>query len=124
MKKLLFVCGFLLAATPAFADFSTCFEPYPPAAINGNTATKEQMEQGVKDVKQFIRDSDDYQQCMNGQLKAMQIDAMHSKDTTPVDPSIVTMVNDRIHKNQALKERVGAEFNTAVQVFNAKHKGQ
>ena len=124
MRKSLFVCGFVLAATPALADFTTCYEPYPPAAVNGSTATLEQMQQAQKDVQQFIKDSDDYQDCMNGQLKSMQIEAKHSKDRTPVDPSIVSMVKTKIDKNQALKVRVGAEFNTAAQAFNARHKGQ
>ncbi|MBV8976788.1 MAG: hypothetical protein JO261_03095 [Alphaproteobacteria bacterium] len=121
MKTSLLVCLFVVAATPAFADFSSCSEPYAPASLDGNTATMEQMQQGQKDVVQFIKDSDTYQDCMNGQLKDMQREAARSKDKKPVDPSIVAMVQSKIDKNQKLKEKVGAEFNTAAQTYNAKH---
>lgn len=108
-------------AAPALADSSSCYEPYPPAAVDGNTATKAQMESAVKDVKSFIAASDDYQSCLLSDLAQQKRAAARSKDKTPLDPSIEQGVDAKVNANQALKVKVGGEFNAAVQAYKAKH---
>jgi len=107
-------------AAPAMAQ-STCQEPIAPAAVDGTTATKEQIRAALVDVKTFIKQSDDYQECLYKDLKD-QVDAA-KKDKKEIDPSIPAAVDAKVKANQALKERVGAEFNTAAQAYNAKHPG-
>lgn len=114
----LFVAGM---AAPALADSSSCYEPFAPAAVDGNTATEDQLKSAVKDVKSFIAASDDYQSCLLSDLAQQKRDAARSKDKTPLDPSIAAGVDAKIKANQALKEKVGAEYNTAVQAYKAKH---
>jgi hypothetical protein len=108
-------------AAPAFADSSSCSEPYPPAAIDGSTATENQMKAAHNDVVNFIKSSDDYQSCLNADYVAQAQEAAKSKDKKPLDPSIQAAVNAKIEANQKEKEKVGAEFNTAVVAYKAKH---
>jgi hypothetical protein len=121
LKKTILVSIFALAAAPAFADPSSCYEPYPPAAVDGGTATESQMKHALTDVKDFIKASDDYQNCMNSEFIAMQKKAKESKDKTPLDPSIGQHVQAKIDENQKLKERVGGEYNASVAAYKAKH---
>jgi hypothetical protein len=121
LNKTILVSIFVLAASPAFADLSSCYEPYPPAAIDGATATEAQMKNAMKDVSDFIKASDDYQTCMNSEFIAMQKKAKDSKDKTPLDPSIGQMVQSKIDANQKLKQRIGDEFNASVGAFKAAH---
>lgn len=107
-------------AAPAFAQ-SACQEPIAPAAVDGNTATKEQVKAALQDVKTFLKQSDDYQQCLLVELDAAKLAA--KKDKKDIDPSLPAAVDAKVKANQALKERVGAEFNAAAQAYNAKHPG-
>jgi len=108
-------------AAPALADSSSCYEPIAPAAVDGNTATEDQLKSALKDVKSFIQASDDYQTCLLSDLASQKKKAAQSKDKTPLDPSVEADVNNRIKNNQAEKEKVGAEFNAGVQAYKAKH---
>ena len=108
-------------AAPALAAASACNEPYAPAAVDGGAATEAQMKSAHDDVMNFIRDSDAYQDCLNADYMAQEREAKKQKDAKPLDPSIKADVDARIHKNQAEKEKVGTEFNTAVQAYKAKH---
>ncbi len=108
-------------AAPALADSGMCQEPIAPAAVDGTTATKDQIKAALVDVKTFIKQSDDYQECLYNDLKS-QSDAA-KKDKKDLDPSISAAVDAKVKANQALKERVGAEFNAAAQAYNAKHPG-
>jgi len=121
LRKSILISVFVLGATPAFADISSCYEPLPPAAVDGSAATEKQMKSALTDVKDFIKASDDYQNCMNSEFIAMQKKAKESKDKTPLDPSIQPSVQAKIDSNQKLKERIGAEYNTAVAAYKAKH---
>jgi hypothetical protein len=121
LNKTILVAILTLAAAPALADPSSCYEPYAPATVDGKTATESQMKHAMSDVNDFIKASDDYQNCMNSEFIAMQKKAKESKDKTPLDPSIGQHVQAKIDENQKLKERVGAEFNAAVVAYKAAH---
>jgi hypothetical protein len=121
VKKSILVAILALAATPAFADMSSCYEPIPPAATDGNIATEAQMKSAHNDVLDFIKASDDYQNCLNSEYIALEKKAKASKDKTPVDPSIKAGVQTKIDNNQKMKERVGAEYNASAIAYNAKH---
>jgi hypothetical protein len=108
-------------AAPAVADSNNCSEPYPPAAVDGNAATADQMKAAHNDVVNFIKSSDDYQSCLNADYTAQAQAAAKSKDKKPLDPSIKADVNAKLEANQKEKEKVGAEFNTAVIAYKAKH---
>ncbi|HEX3809817.1 MAG TPA: hypothetical protein VHW02_08940 [Rhizomicrobium sp.] len=113
----------LIAATPAFADSNSCSDPIAPTAINGATATEQEMKDAQQDVKIFLKASDDYQSCMVLDLRNQKIAAAKKKDPKPLDPSIGQAVDARVDANQKLKERVGAEFNAAVIAYKGRHPG-
>ena len=122
LSRIAMASAFVLGmAAPALADSSSCSEPYPPTAIDGNTATADQMKAAHNDVVNFIKSSDDYQSCLNADYQAQSQAAAKSKDKKPLDPSIKADVEARLEANQKEKEKVGAEFNTAVVAYKAKH---
>lgn len=106
-------------ASPALAD--SCSEPIPPAAVDGSTATKEQIQQARDDTVNFIKASDDYQSCLFADLKAQKLQAAKDKKVFP--SSIEDAVNDKVQDNQKEKEKVGAEYNAAAVTFKNKHPG-
>lgn len=120
LKKILVASMFVLAATPALA-FGGCTEPYGPVIPDGNSATEEQLKHSLSDVKQFIKDSDEYQTCIANEVNRQADEARRSKDKKPLDPSVKAEADALIAKNQQLKQRVGDEFNTAANAYNAKH---
>src|ERR1700755_2706541 len=125
LKKSILVAAMALISSPAFADLTDCSEPYAPAAVDGSTASEEKMSAARKDVMTFISDSDNYQMCLNSQLIGMKKKggAERAKDKVkkPLDPSVQADVAARLDANQKMKERVGAEYNTAVTAYQAKH---
>jgi hypothetical protein len=122
LRNLSLASGIVLAlAAPALADANSCYEPIAPAAIDGNNATEGQLKSSLADVREFIKQSDEYQLCLISDLQQQKREAARSKDKKPLDPSIETDVNARIAKNQKLKEQVGTEYNNAVHAYQAKH---
>lgn len=119
--KFIAAAAFAVLATPAFAE--TCTAPIPPAAVNGNTATVQQMKDAIADFKTFQQASDDYQSCLIADLKAQQLAATKAKDPKPLDPSVAAGMNARIDANQKMKEKVGAELNAAIIAYKGKHPG-
>jgi predicted ribosome quality control (RQC) complex YloA/Tae2 family protein len=112
-----------LSAVPAFAGFDECSAPIPPAAVDGSTATLAQVKAAHQDVVTFLKQSDDYQDCLNRALAEAADAAKKDKDKKPLDPEIIAQ-HDRLQKsNQSLKEKVGNEFNAAATAYNAKHPG-
>lgn len=106
-------------AGPALAD--PCSEPIPPASVDGATATKEEMTQAREDVVKFIKASDDYQTCLFADLRAQKLEAVKNKK--PFPQSIEDAVNQKVQDNQKLKEKVGAEYNSAAMTYKKKHPG-
>ena len=109
----------LASAIPAFA--SNCSEPIAPAAINGATATTAQMNAMHDDVMTFLKQSDDYQLCLLGELKAANDAAVKAKKDP--DPALEADTKAKIQANQTLKEKVGAEFNASVGAYKKAHPG-
>ncbi len=118
--KYILAAAFIAAsAAPALAD--TCSEPIPPSAVDGSTATKEQMTEARDDTVNFIKASDDYQTCLYADLKAQKLEAVKNKKTFP--SSIEDGVNAKIKDNQDEKEKVGGEYNASAIVYKNKHPG-
>jgi hypothetical protein len=114
----------LTLAAPALADPSSCSEPYAPTAIDGNTATMDQLKAAAHDANLFIKQSDEYQNCLNADYMAQQEAAAKTKEKKPLDPSIKANVEAKIASNQKDKEKVGGEFQAALTAFRAKHPDQ
>ena len=109
---------FCVAAGPAFAG-NQCVQPYAPTIPNGATATKEQMLSAQDEVKGFLAASDNYQECIILDIKN-QRDALAREQKT-LDQTVADAANAQIAANQREKNRVGAEYNAAVQAYTAAH---
>jgi hypothetical protein len=107
-----------LSVAPALAD-SICQEPIAPVAVDGATATTAQMTGAHDDVLTFIKQSDDYQSCLYKELDDAKADALKNKKV--VDPALEPAVAAKVDANQRLKEKVGGEFNAAVNAYKQKH---
>jgi hypothetical protein len=116
--KFSLAAAFVVASiAPALAQ--NCSDPIPPATIDGQTATKEQMSQMRDDVVNFIKSSDDYQACLLADLRAQKQQA--AKDKKELPASVEEAVNAKVQANQKEKEKVGGEFNAAVVAYKSKH---
>ena len=111
----------LALVVPAAADSGACSEPIAPAAVDGSTATLQQMKDAVADVKAFLRASDEYQECLIDDYRTQATEARHKKKE--LDPSVGKEVETKTHTNQLLKIKVGAEYNAAAGAYTAKHPG-
>jgi hypothetical protein len=120
MLRSVFVCGVVLAAFagPALAA-NTCVQPFAPAIVAGAKATKEQMLTAQTEVREFLRASDQYQECILRDLQLQRAEA--ARDQKQLDPAVVDAGTRRIQANQREKERVGAEYNAAVKAYAAAH---
>lgn len=108
-----------VSLAPAFAQEATCTAPIPPAALDGATATQEQMNAMHDDVVTFLKQSDDYQSCIVADLDAKKAKAHRMK--IEFDPYVAKEAEGLAAANQRLKEKVGGEFNAAVKAFNGHH---
>jgi hypothetical protein len=108
----------VVCAVPAFAD-DTCQVPPVPAAVNGATASRDQILAAQAAVKTFLTASDTYQQCINDYITAQNSQA--DKDKKPHDAVMIQAEGDKVVANQNNKQKVGDEFNTAVGAYKAAH---
>src|SRR5690348_1625113 len=115
------VAAVVISAAPAMAQNMCGEPPIPPAAVDGSKATEAQMKDAHDDVVNFIKSSDDYQSCMFADLARQKREAAKAKDPKPLDPSIEQGVKAKVGANQAMKEKVGAEYNAAVVSYKAAH---
>lgn len=119
----LFVLG-SAAAAPALAN-ECGGAPIPPAiTVNGSTATLQQMKDAIKDFKDFQKASDQYQSCLEADLRRQQQAAAKAKNPKPLDPSIEAGVNAKMAANQADKEKVGGELNAQIVAYKKAHPGK
>jgi hypothetical protein len=106
------------SAVPAFAQ-NNCAAPIPPAAPDGRTVSQQQLMAAVGDAKNFIAQSDVYQQCLLDYLQAQKDQA--AKDKKPFDAYIETTVQKQVDSNQAAKVKAGADINAAVNDYKMTH---
>jgi hypothetical protein len=104
-------------AGPALA--ADCARPPAPAKIDGATATMEQLQAGKAEVTAFMGASDTYQSCLLDDLEAQRKAAKAEKKK--LDPAVAKATDAKVSENQADKEKVGADFNSAVKAYKAAH---
>lgn len=108
----------LTGTAPAFAQVD-CQAPVPPATPDGRAANQQQILGAVSDAKNFISQSDVYQQCLLDYVQAQKKQA--ADDKKPFDSYIETSIQKKIDDNQKTKIRVGQEINGAVADFKMSH---
>ncbi|HXS06557.1 MAG TPA: hypothetical protein VN723_07200 [Rhizomicrobium sp.] len=108
----------MLGTAQAFAQ-ADCQAPIAPVSPDGHTATQQQILAAVNDAKNFISQSDVYQQCMLDYVAAQKKQAVEDKKT--FDSYIETSAQKKIEDNQKMKIKVGSEINTAISDFKLSH---
>jgi hypothetical protein len=103
---------------PAMAQ-ADCQPPIAPVAPDGRASTQAQMMAAVTDAKNFIAQSDVYQQCLLSYVQAQK--DLAAKDKTPFDKFIESEAMKKVNQNQADKQKVGSEINGAVAVYKQSH---
>lgn len=117
VRGMIFASVLVCASGPAFS--AECVQPYAPTIPNGASATKDQMLSAQNEVKVFLKASDTYQECMLRDIQVRRAEAAHNQK--PFDQSIADAATRDIDYNQREKERVGAEYNTAVHAYSTAH---
>ncbi len=120
LKKFGLAAVLLVAAgiVPAFADDS-CQVPPVPAAVDGATASRDQVLAAQAGVKTYMSASDTYQACINDYITAQNAQA--DKDKKPHDAAMIQAEGDKVTTNQTNKQKVGDDFNTAVGAYKKAH---
>ena len=108
----------MLGTAQAFAQ-ANCQAPVAPATPDGHTVTQQQLLAAVTDAKNYISQSDVYQQCLLDYVEAQKKQAVEDKKT--FDSYIETTAQKKVDDNQKTKIKVGSEINTAVSDFKMTH---
>jgi hypothetical protein len=113
-SRIFFSTILFFAASAAIA----CDYPKRVLIPNGNTATKEEMIEGQRGVKQYVADMNMYLECLVEEEKQAR-DAM---DELPpeVEQEREDLLNKKYNAAVDEMERVAAQFNAEVQAYRAK----
>ena len=112
-------CAFALASGGAGIAQDGCAEPPEPAPVDGMQASEQQMRAAADAARNFIAQSDVYQACLADALDAARAQA--AADGKSLDPSLQTALRAKAEANQRVKEKVGVEINTAMDVYKQTH---
>jgi len=93
-----------------------CSAPFLPVVPDGATATEEQLNVIREQVETFMRDSEDYQNCLLLILQKAAAEAL--SDGEEPDPALRRRAIARVDANQSHKIRVSEEFNAAARAYN------
>jgi hypothetical protein len=121
-RGFLLTAAFVILAGPAFAQVQftdMCSAPIAPVVPDGKTAAVPQLTQAANDVKNYIKASDDYQQCLLAEITTYETQAKGTKQG--IDSNIRKTLESKGDTNQKDKERLGAAYNKAVGDYRAAH---
>jgi len=110
---------FALSVSLAMATSSVLACDYPERVLipNGNTATKEEMLQGQRDVKRYVTDMEAYLACIVEEEKQARntiADLQPEQEQERED-----LLNKKYNAAVDEMERVAAQFNAEVQAYKA-----
>lgn len=112
-------CIFAIAPLRGGIAQEACAEPPQPAPVDGAQVSEQQMRAAADAARNFIAQSDVYQACLANALNAARTEA--SARGKPLDPGLETVLRAKADANQKVKEKVGFEINTAMDVYKQTH---
>jgi hypothetical protein len=116
MRESIFLAAALTIVLPAAVQAqSVCVAPTAPDPINGAIASQEEVLAAMRDAKEFIAQSELYQTCLAQEMEDARAHA--AAENRPVDLQIARLIG----QSQKLKEKVGAEANSAVDAYKKAH---
>lgn len=114
MKKIMLTAALLIGtAAPALAQ-SACTAPTQPAAVDGATATKDQMVAYHTAVTDYISKSDVYQKCLQDDMDAQTAAAKKANTSFDTKPE-----TDLATGNQATKQVVADKYQAVLKAYRA-----
>ncbi|HJS45980.1 MAG TPA: hypothetical protein VJ753_06220 [Rhizomicrobium sp.] len=93
-----------------------CRAPSMPAAIDGFTASLEQVQAGMKAEKRYAAASDAFERCIQDFVMARKLQAERSGQ--PVNMPVAIIENHRIIASQRNRKIVTARIHTTIRNFN------
>lgn len=96
-----------------------CVEPVAPMPVDGNSVTVDQLRAAMAEARDFIAESDVYQNCLVQEVEAAKAQAV--TDGKPFDQSIEADAKIAIANSQKAKEKAGAAVNNAVVAYKQVH---
>jgi hypothetical protein len=106
-------------AGPARAQVP-CTAPFLPVVPDGAAATEGQLNDVRRQVESFVRESDEYQNCLVTFLRQQEAEAARDSNAR-VDPQLRQRTVSLVNANQNHKIRVSEEFNAAARAYNDAH---
>ena len=104
--------------TPAWVGASfagdNCRAPVMPAAINGFTASREQVVAGMEAQRRYAAASEKFERCVQDFVATRKAQA----GPKPISASLVIIENHRIAASQRNRKLVSARVATAINNFN------
>jgi hypothetical protein len=93
-----------------------CRAPAMPAAVDGFTASREQVVAGMAALKSYAAASDAFQECIRDFVSVRRTEASQNKK--PVNMSLVIIENHRIIASENNKKKVAEQVKVAINAFN------
>ena len=121
MKKTI-ASVFCVAAIFAFQSSFACDYPARVLIPNGNTATKEDMVEGQRGVKQYVSDMEIYLECIVEEEKQARdaISDLQPEDEQDREDALNKKYNAAVDE----MERLAAQFNAEVQAYRARESNE
>ena len=106
--------------TPAWvrASFASdnCRAPSMPTAIDGFTASREQVVAGMAAAERYATASDAFERCVQDFVSTRK--AQEDRNGKPANMSVAIIENHRVIASQRNKKIVSARMNAAISDFN------
>ncbi len=96
-----------------------CVRPAAPPAVDGATASMDQLQAAKTQAAAFIAASDAYQTCLLQELMAKKQTAKAAK--VKFDKAVEKDVDAKVSENQSEKVAVGEAFNSAARAYRQAH---
>lgn len=108
--------GLALASASSIAD--DCTAPTPPTLPDGATATKEQMLEGQKSIKEYQAANTQYRTCLEPKISAAEVAAAGDSPGPELVAALKTL-NDDYNASVSKEEELATTFNTELKEYKA-----
>ena len=93
-----------------------CRAPRMPAAVDGFTASREQVMASIAEMKRYTVASEAFQRCVRGFVASRQAQA--DRDKKPMNMSLVIIENHRVIASENNKKKVADRVTATINAFN------
>jgi hypothetical protein len=106
--------GLALASAASVAD--DCTAPTPPTLPDGSTATKEQMLDGQKSIKEYQAANTVYRTCLEPKISAAEVAAAGDSPGPELVAALKTL-NDDYNASVSKEEEMAMGFNAELKKY-------